>query len=736
MVTKDRDAKNTFAAEIMKQKLYTLFALILASSTTFAQSFEEKTTTASGVRLNVTNLGTFGNAFRGYRDGSGDPSCEYPAGSGVEHLFEAGFWFGGQVNGQSFVSTSAVDAPQGYATGRAGFEYTASEGAELEERSSLFDSPFYSADAISHQDYIARFTDGNILVPGTQIPIQSHDQPLFVDVTMETYNWNYTFSDFFVIANFKIVNNGAELIDSAHFALWANTVIRNINITPAGSGGSAFYNKGANGYSDSLHMGYCYDHSGDVGFTDTYIGQKFLGAEDKFGFHHPDIDSAYNEQTGNFYTDNFDAFYNTWQFNSTADPVYFQPANDQQRYELKMTDGLNKSPCWTEDLSTNPNCPVDNFQTQLNQAGNRSDLVSVGPFRDFQPGDTIEVSYAFVLGRRKEDGNPQTANTLEQKEIFFANADWAQTAYNGEDVNFNGILDDDEDTDGSGEITRFILPTPPNTPRTRIEAQNGQIDIYWSDNSEESIDPITQTKDFEGYRVYLSKLGFDVVQTPPQLEYVAIAQYDIANNDVAFETGFDSIELDQPIFFEGDTTAYHYKYTIDKVLNGWQYAVAVTAFDRGNPESNLESLESAPSANDFRVFPGLTTNNSMEENEPFVYPNPYYAGAAWEGRSNFQEESRKINFSNLPERCVIRVFTVAGDLIDEIKHDQQYTGTDIRWFETFGAEDSGENRFSGGEHSWDLLSSQNQIIGRGLYLFTVEDLDSGELFKGKFLIIK
>lgn len=719
----------------MKKVLFTLLGLICVSASQ-GQSFDENTTTSSQVRLNVTNVGTFGNAFRGYKDGSGDPSCEYPAGSGVEHLFESGFWIGGLVNGQRFVSTSALDKSTGYSTGSAGFEFTAEEGASLNQRSTLFDSPYYKSNAVSHQDYVADFSDSNILVPGTQIQITNHTNPLNVGVHMETYNWNYTFSDFFVIVNFQITNNGANTIDSAYFALWSNTVVRNINVTSAGSGGSSFYNKGGNGYSDSLHMAYCYDHSGDVGFTDSYIGQKFLGAEDKYGFHHPDIDNAYNQLTGSYYTDYFQDHYNAWQFNSSTDPIFFQPTSDQQRYDLKMTSGMNVDECWDQNSSTNANCPSESYQEQLNEAGNRSDLVSVGPFKDFGPGDVINVSYAFVLGDRVNDGNDVTANTLAQKGTFYANADWAQTAYNGEDANFNGILDAGEDADGNGEITRYILPSPPNRPYTRVEAEEGKITIYWAKNSEESIDPITQTKDFEGYRIYLSKLGFDVAESTVDLDYVNIAQFDLPDNDVSYETGFEAITMDEPLFFSGDTNEYIYKYTIDNVLSGWQYAVAVTAFDRGNPESNLESLESAPASNDYRVFAGTKPNTDMQKHEPYVYPNPYYAGAAWEGTSNFQEESRKVIFANLPERCVIRIFTVAGDLIDEFDHDQAYDGTDIRWFDTFADEDPENNVFSGGEHAWDLLSKENQIIARGLYMFTIEDKESGELFKGKFLIIK
>ena len=223
---------------------------------------------------------------------------------------------------------------------------------------------------------------------------------------------------------------------------------------------------------------------------------------------------------------------------------------------------------------------------------------------------------------------------------------------------------------------------------------------------------------------------------PTEKTFSLAAQYDKAGNNLFYESGFGSIKLAEPLYFEGDTNAYHYKYTLENIPNGWQYAVAVTAFDEGNPESNLESLESSFLANNYRAFAGTGANTNMEENAPFVYPNPYYYGSAWEGQSNFQEESRKLIFANLPARCIIRVYTVGGDFIDEIRHDEAYDGSDTRWFRTFGAEDAGENRFSGGEHAWDLLSSESQIISRGLYMYSVEDLNSGESFTGKFVIIK
>lgn len=709
----------------MKKALTLLtFSLVLLHPV-LGQSFEEKTTTASNMRLNVTNVGTLGNAFRGYRDGSGRQSCEYPAGSGVEHLFEGGIWIGGLIDGNTVaVSTSAYDAPSGYSTGRGGFEFTAELGSALEERSSLFDSPFFTPNAVSHQDYVCTFSDRNLVVPGTSIPINGHLQPMNLEVRMETYNWNYAFSDFFVILNFEVTNTSSSEIDSVYFGLWTNTVVRNLNVTPAGSGGAAFYNKGGNGFLDSLHLAYCYDHSGDVGFTESYIGQKFLGAEDKDGFQHPDVKPW------------FKAHYNAWEFNNTSNPVFFLPATEQARY-AKLTQGLNDDVCWNQNSAQNAQCGAKSFKEQLNEAGNRSDLISIGPFRRLGPGESFTATYALVAAKKREDGKPNGDNNSYQQSNLTDNANWAQVAYNGEDKNFNGVLDEGEDADGNGSITRFILPAPPDIPKTRIVARDHEVDVYWADNSERSVDPITREVDFEGYRVYMTQLGFDVTDVPDLAnDLKRIAEFDLRGNNLFSETGFDAVRLSQPVQFEGDTTQYRYRYTVRNIQNGWQYAISVSSFDRGNRASNLESLESSILANNFRAFAGKPINVNLKSNEPFAYPNPYYYGAAWEGRSNFQEQSRKLYFSNLPERCKIRIFTQAGDFIDEIHHDASYDGSDIRWYQTFGAEQTDRNVHSGGEHAWDLLSINSQIIARGLYIFTVEDLDEGKTFQGKFAIIK
>ncbi|MGA1380343.1 MAG: hypothetical protein ACO30N_02175 [Schleiferiaceae bacterium] len=708
----------------MIRPLIFVLALALSFGSAWAQSFQERSTTAGQARITVTNVGTFGNAFRGYRDGTGMPSGEYPAGSGTEHLFESGIWVGGiDAGGGIRVSTSAYDAPQGYAPGRGGFEFT--PASSLGETSSLKDHPNYRANAISHQDFRATCVDTNILIPGTTIPIANHLTPMGIAMTMSTYNWNYRFSDFFVVVDVTLKNVGIETYNDVYAALWANTVVRNINRTPAGSGGAVFYQQGGNGYVDSLQMAYCFDANGDPGWTDSYIGQKFLGAEDKFGVHHPEIDGLGDH-------------YNAWVFNNSGQALFYFPTSDDQRY-LKMSQGLNQDPCWANPSGAA--CAAGtgvNIQAQLNATGNRSDLVSVGPFQNFAPGDEITVAFAFVFAKKVDDGQSNAVNSPEQRSRLLANAQWAQTCYNGEDQNFNGILDPGEDRDGDGKITRYILPSPPDAPQVRALPGDGYVDLFWTDRSERSIDPISQREDFAGYRVYASQVGFDVDDAQRNEEdFRLYGEWDQAGDGVFFETGLDAVRLTEPVQFAGDSLTYRYGLRLENLPNGWQRALAVTAFDQGDPATQLESLESSFNQSSVRAFPGTPAQATMASNPPYVYPNPYYAGAAWEGTSSFQDESRRLMFANLPARAEIRVHSPAGDLLDVLHHDAG--GSDQlgqRWFRTFADPTEQTVVLPGGEYAWDILSKDRQIVAHGLYRYTVLNLDTGESYSGHFTLIK
>lgn len=700
---------------------FTAMGLAAGSGQAWAQSnFAQKLTNESNVWMTIANNGLLGNAFRGVYVTNNWPSAQFPRRSNIEHLFQGGLWVGAKRGSSQVtrVATGGFDASAGYSPGAANFEFYAAPNSRFIERSNLPNKgPLYNPNAVSHQDFLSTFVDTFRVVPGTQRLQQANDpnptpyDPLGIKVDFETYNWNFSFANFFVVLNYRITNISSERLDSIYVGLWSDPVVRNVAIvTP---GGTPFFATGGSGFMDTLMASYEYQAGGsgaiDTNATRSYFATKFLGGEDPAGTRNVPWLSQLP------LNNSFRINYNTWNFNSPS-PVYFRPDTENERF-LKLRDGMNRRSDWPQR------------QEELKQPFNRSMLISTGPWTSLDPGQSLTVTFAVVCAKQANDGRPIWADTERQRINLIRNLSWVQTAYAGNDKDYDGIADD-----GSGSVRRFILPSPPNIPVTKVVPRNNAVDIYWNRTAETSIDPISKEQDFEGYRIYKSRLGYDVSDRPDlDSAMQLLAEFDIAGNNRFFDVGFNAIKLPEPVRFDGDTATYHYKYTVNNIQNGWQQVFAVTAFDRGDSVNNLQPLETSLTTNLYRVFPGTQANADLEKTAPYAYPNPYYGDAAWEGATRNQE-SRKLVFANLPRRCTVRIFSASGDLIDEFNHDQGYNGSDIRWFRTYS--ETSQNVFSGGEHAWDLLSRNQQIIARGLYLFSVEDLDSGKTHKGQFVVIK
>jgi hypothetical protein len=701
---------------VFRQLLCTCALLLSASLMMGQQSFDQKTIDVGNIGVTATNVGTFGRPDV-RNDPGGEPSMEYPINSGIEHLFEGGMWIGAKVDGQTLVSTCTQDASSGYSTGSPGFEFTPEVGNQIEQRSTLTGSEFFSAEGISHQDLLFDFSDKNVIVPGTSINISGHDQPLDAQVHLESYAWNFSFADFFVILNYEITNESSSTWDSVFLGFWSDLVVRNVNV--ATDFGSAFFSAGGYGYVDSCYANYAFDNTGDQGFTESYGSVMFLGIEWRDLFVHPDnveavIAEGYPEPRVES---------SFWIFNSTGAPPYNAPADDLQAYD-KMRNGLN----YGDPL-------VREFIVQPSTTGGMTNLVSAGPLESVEPGETFNVVFALVCAHQNADPSSTglAKDSDEARAELLEHLGWAKRTFNGEDLNGNGLLDPGEDLDDDGDLDRYILPEPPATPQMKVIPEENKVTIYWDALAEESVDPISKRKDFEGYKLYRSAVGDDAGLNLIS-EVDLIAQWDKAGNSVGFNNGFEPIRLAQPVFFDGDSTEYWYKYELDQLLNGWQYMVIVTSFDEGDEALRIESLESSFVENAFRVFPGSGVVDYDDSNdiEPGVYPNPYRISASWDGSGAF---TRKIVFYNLPARCEIEIFTASGERVASLFHDEDYTGSDIRWFSDFAGEED-KRVFSGGEHAWDILSDSEQSISQGLYLFSVKDLDSGKTRTGRFAVIR
>ncbi|HNA58538.1 MAG TPA: hypothetical protein PLJ43_10465, partial [Chitinophagales bacterium] len=520
-------------------------------------------------------------------------------------------------------------------------------------------------------------------------------------------------ADYFVLLNYTITNNSTSVWDSVWCGIWNDMVVRNVNVST--DYGSAFFSHGGYGYLGDDFTNYAFDVDGDPGFTNAYGAFQFLGIEWRDQFIHPNNNDLL---TANGYpaakvNSNF------WIFNSTATPPYNAPANDVERYD-KLKQGLNYA---------DPD--IVEFLKDPSTTGGLTNLLSAGPMISVEPGETFHVVFAAVCAKQIENGGTTGVDmdTPEAQAELLEHLSWSKRTYLGEDQNENGLLDIGEDLDADTILDRYILPEPPATPKMKVIADDQRIDIYWDNRAEFSVDPISKEMDFEGYRLYRTQPGDDF-----NLNLIGdanmIAQWDLPANGIGFNNGFSAIALTTPEIIDEDT--FYYKYTLDPVLNGWQYLIILTAFDRGDEDLHIESLESSFIENAVHVFPGTSPNNDANT-EIGVYPNPYRLQAAWDGSTG---TTGKIMFYNLPEHCTISIMTLSGDIVAELNHDAAtYTGSDSEWFATYAGNED-ERIFSGGEHAWNLLSESNQTITQGIYLFSVKDLDNGNIKQGRFAIIK
>jgi len=174
---------------------------------------------------------------------------------------------------------------------------------------------------------------------------------------------------------------------------------------------------------------------------------------------------------------------------------------------------------------------------------------------------------------------------------------------------------------------------------------------------------------------------------------------------------------------------------------GWpdKNVYSVTSYDQGDEATGLESLESNIINQLAYVVAGQTPQTENFTRKIGVYPNPYKGRAIWDG---YSERERMIWFYNLPARARIKIFTLSGELVDEFDHNSDsYNGSDIQLLQDISSQagESSENIqfvLSGGEHAWDMITKYDQAIATGLYIFTVEDLNTKDVQTGKFLVIK
>jgi hypothetical protein len=138
----------------------------------------------------------------------------------------------------------------------------------------------------------------------------------------------------------------------------------------------------------------------------------------------------------------------------------------------------------------------------------------------------------------------------------------------------------------------------------------------------------------------------------------------------------------------------------------------------GNVFSVTTIVPRAPNVQDAYQFsilgPTYQQEKIKEEIENIkVVPNPYVVGSLYEREYGElrREPIRQLKFINLPGKCTIHIFTIAGDLVKTIYHDESH-----------------------GTATWDLRAEGNREIAPGIYVYVVKS--DGSEFLSRFAVIK
>ncbi|MBN2171406.1 MAG: hypothetical protein JW819_08805 [Candidatus Krumholzibacteriota bacterium] len=702
--------------------------------------FVFRTQNAGNLALAVSNHGFLGNNFA-----ERAASMEYPKGSEVDHLIRGGLWIGGiNTDFDTLVTTGVQDGYWGTYTRPTEFVPVSIPAAEINlgwirERSTLPNSPYYDPqNAISEQDLVTAFLD---TLDHQHTPVQGNTDDWHsasgLRITQESYAWSYEPADAMILVKWTLVPTRTLL--NAYLGVYAEMTTGWKGKYPLGDWPPSSANWFCHHYlywvddkeeyaglsEDPFNLVAECHWRGEQEGAPQHAGIKLLGVK------HKPAGGEWQEEG------EWRVAWRWWDW----EPGSYQRDNDVEKYPLLTEDGV-------DDWSTIMPSPDSSGDSPIQ-------LISVGPWNLYSGGpgqdpDSLVVSVAFLAGDNFDD--------------LVQNALYAQKVYS-----FN-----------------FTVPTPPFSPRVRVEPGRGSLRILWDDEPEASVDAVTRDYDFEGYRLYVGRSDeeasfdlvkqYDLARIPAKnpdtdayftqawldAEIAADPAYDTEQqvldgewpagaytyhagagepflvtepDSVGYNTGFDAVRLDEAEWVTeiagSDTTVYKYAFTLAPVADGHHYYAAVTSYDMGNPET--PSLESGIGQNVKHVVPGRAPDQQPAGQKVTVFPNPYRGSAVWDAN---RATGRYVWFAGLPARADIKIFTLAGDLVAEIDFDRDtYTGANAAGVFA-GAEGESPPVLPGTMAAWDLLSHNGQPVATGLYLFSVTDRDGGDCQQGKFLVLK
>ena len=325
-------------------------------------------------------------------------------------------------------------------------------------------------------------------------------------------------------------------------------------------------------------------------------------------------------------------------------------------------------------------------------------LMSFGPY-DLEVGESIEILYGYVVGMMNRErivaGGEENIRKIPLDDSYTYPGSTLDSLWTYAKLGLDSLY---ASYDAAVELIYNNFQPVAVPPATIGEKGNtllvddtkiGQITVSFEPLPETYIDPISQQFDVAGYRIYRSKYSYI---GPWEL------LIDIPQESVEQYVSEGLISYTDEDFMEG-------------TIGGGVF-YTVTSYD-------TEGLESAKiSYNRYAVFPPVAPGPA-DGTGTYVVPNPFRIVSDLPGT----RDDDRITFVNVPAKCKIRIYTLAGDLVRELDHDD-----------------------GSGQHSWGSTVNADYQLTKylkkcapGVYVYQVESQVAGykgESFIGKLAIIR
>ena len=410
-----------------------------------------------------------------------------------------------------------------------------------------------------------------------------------------------------------------------------------------------------------------------------------------------------------------------WAFVARDRGKYVQPVGDQPS-------GVHWWRIYTETTSEDPRPSAHTRQQMydmLTRPGVDADITEVGQFFSVEtfgpytlkPGEKGKVVVAWVVGSGAGESDiidffrthPNDKTALADGEKWMVEfAKRAKFAYKNE----------------------YDLPDAPPDVYARVENSSSATNLLtWADDADEALNPDyagAEAKDIAGYRVY-------------RTDYTPDGPWKL----VGELKGLKKSEGD----FKYDAAGKTYTFVDSKSIAGFNYFYSVRTFANGHAAwtNGLSSINDLPATAKDALTKGLEGGLAGEEQrvatpaspkqpaipetdqfkrEVYVVPNPFRAYNPSGDQSHGYPGKAEIRFVNVPVKAEILIYSVSGDLMAHITHDD--------------TNQTGAARL--GEAQWPQLTlTMSGQIPRGLYFFVVKSLtpgSEGKIKRGKFVVVR